>query len=118
MMMRQRGALPVFDRPSLDPHSTGMLARDGAAVAHQLSRPRKARELAEFRDDRHRRDLRNAAQRLERRDYRSHPRRSRLHRLVDCVLEACDPARGVLHLVQIVQQRGLLGQVVEVHPAS
>ena len=105
------------DAASPRPRAAGVLARAQPAVAHQLRRAREAGELADFGDDRDRRDLRDPAQRLERLDHRAHRRRRRLHRLIDRVLEPFDPPDHVIDFVQVVQQRGLLRRLLEVHLA-
>src|ERR1700719_1405354 len=53
------------DAASSDSLAGGMLTRNGAAVAHELSGCRKPGELADFRDDGHGRHHRDPAQRLE-----------------------------------------------------
>ena len=69
------------NRPALLPLAAGVLAGHRAAVAHQLPRALKARDLAQLGHDRHCRDLRNAAQRLQAANHFLHPGRSQLHRL-------------------------------------
>src|SRR5712691_11459125 len=56
------------DAPAANPFASGIFTRDGTAVPHQLSRVGEPRELADFRDDCHGRDLRNPTQRLQRLD--------------------------------------------------
>ena len=68
------------DAAAPGPLAARILARDGPAVAHQLSRFGKARELADFGDDRHRRDQRDPAQRLQRFDHGAHAGRRRRRR--------------------------------------
>jgi hypothetical protein len=65
-------------------------------------------ELADFGHDRHRRDLRDSAQCLERLDHRAHPFGRGVDRLVNRALESCQAIRGVLDFVEIIQQGGLL----------
>src|ERR1019366_7983787 len=48
------------DAASSSPLATGVLAWHSAAITHQLSSTRKARDLAYLSRDRHRRDMRDA----------------------------------------------------------
>ncbi len=65
-----------------------MLAGHGAAVAHELRGPAKARDLPKFGHDRGRRHLRDPAQGLQRLDHDPHRRGRHLHRLVQGGLDA------------------------------
>ena len=67
---------------------TGVLAGDQPAVAHQLSGFGEARDLAEFRHDRHRRHFRNASKGLQCFDHRAHAWRRRSRHFVDGRLQA------------------------------
>src|SRR2546426_10398836 len=105
------------------PHAgpAGVLARHGAAVAHELPGPGEAGEFAHLGDDRHRRHLRDAAQRLERLDDGAHRGWRGLDRLVDRPLEPRDPLPRVLDLSEVVHARGLLRGLLELQgsdPAS
>ncbi len=97
------------------PRAARVLARAHPAIAHQLRRSREARQLADFRDDRHRRDQCDPAQRLEGVDHRPHRWRRRRHRLIDRPFEPFDAADHVIDFVQVVQPRGLLRRLLELH---
>ena len=74
--------------------------------------------LADFGHDRHGRDQRDPAQRLEGVEHGAHGRRGHLHGLIDRALEPFDPPHRVIDFVQIVQPRGLLCRVLELHLAD
>jgi hypothetical protein len=84
-----------------------------AAVAHQLPRAGEAGYLAQLRGNRYRRDLRNAAQRLQVLDHLLQRWRGQLDRLRNGLLQALDPLSRVLDFVQIIQPRGLLRHLLE-----
>src|SRR6185436_20842206 len=73
----------LCDGTPADLPATGVLARDRAAVTHQLSRAAEAGQLADFSDDRHGRDLGDAAKGLQGCDDRTHPFRGCFHGLID-----------------------------------
>ena len=69
--------------------------------------------LAQLGRDRHRRNLRDAAQRLQAADHFLHRGRSQLDRLRDRLLQPHHPLAHVLDLVQIIQPRRLLRHLRE-----
>ncbi len=83
----------------------GVLARDRAAVTHQLPRVLEARQLAELGHDRHGGDLGDPAQALQRLDHRAHLRRQRLDRRIDRALQALDALGRMLDFMQVVLER-------------
>src|SRR5713226_5290797 len=70
--------------------ATGMFARYGTAVPHQLPRPGEAAQLTDFRHNRRGRDQPNAPQGLQGIDHGAHPVGDRRHRLIDGALETLD----------------------------
>ena len=98
--MRRRCALPVLVMlPRWDSLAAGVLPGYRAAVAHQLPRAGEARYLAQLRGNRYRRDLRNAAQRLQVLDHLLQRWRGQLDRLRNGLLQALDPLSHVLDFV-------------------
>ena len=102
--------------PAPDAQTAGVFTGDGAAVAHELTRPRESGELADFGHDGDRRDVSDAAQRLEGVDDGAHRGRGRLHRHGEGLLEPSDPLAGVVDLAEVVQPRGLLRRPPEGAP--
>src|SRR6516165_2163645 len=59
----EMGVAGFRDRAAPRSGPGGVFTRDDSGIAHQLPRTRKPGELPEFSDHRHRRDLRDAAER-------------------------------------------------------
>ncbi len=109
------------DAAAMHARPARVLPRHCTAVAHQLPRMLKARQLAHLRHDRHRADLGNAAQALQCLDDRTHLLGHSLDRRIDRVLQTVDPIRHVLDLVQVIEQRRLLRRLLEdllLHPGQ
>ena len=91
-------------RRTLDPLE--VLRGDQAEVRHQLARMREPANIADLRDETHRRDKRDPAQRLQRLDDRGPPPRGR--ELPELVGEALDTAFGFVDRVAVLLQRDVL----------
>jgi len=59
--------------------------------------------------------LGDSAQRLQGLDHLLHPLRCQLHSLFDSLFQSPDAVRHMFDLVQVVQQRVLLGRLLKVH---
>src|SRR6266516_1958662 len=94
--------------------SARVLARNRAAVPHELSRFLEARDLSELCHDRHGGDFGNSAQRLQGLDDRAHPRGHRLDGSGNTTLQAQDALVRMLDLVDVVRKRDLLCGLFEV----
>ena len=95
--------------------AAGVFAGNQAAVSHQLPGFRKARDLPQFSDDGHRRDLRNASQRLQSFDHRAHLGWRRARCLQDRLIQPFDAGYQVLDLMDVVGERNLLGGLLEMN---
>ncbi len=84
-------------------------------TTHQLSRPRKSRYFSQFRHDRHRRYLSDPPKCLQRLDHSAHLGRCQLHRFFDSQIKPRHPCCHMLHLLEIIEQRGFLRRLQEVH---
>ena len=109
------------DSPASGSLPARVLARDDAAVAHQLPGVLKARHLPKLSHDRHGADLGDPAQALQRLDHCAHLLRQRLDRRIDRALQAHDTLGLMLDFVQVIHQRRLLRGLLEVlllHPGQ
>jgi hypothetical protein len=95
--------------------ATGVFAGNQATVSHQLSGFGEARDLSQFGDDTHRRDLRNASQSLQGFDHRAHRGRHRARCFQNRLIQPFDAGRQVLDLMHVVGEHDLLGGLLKMN---
>src|SRR6266511_514335 len=92
------------DRAPLDTGAARMLARHGAAVAHELARMGEARQRADLTDDRRGADLANTAQTLQRADDGAERLGSSGNRRIERLLEPAHARGAMIDFLQIITQ--------------